>query len=60
MDTAWLNGKVPADHYRHSRPAYYRALQQAHLIEPSAEPAESEQANKTVPPAPVENSTVKS
>jgi formate dehydrogenase gamma subunit len=33
MDTAWLNGKVPADHYRHSRPAYYRALQRAHLIE---------------------------
>ena len=26
MDTAWLNGKVPADHYKHSRPAYYRAL----------------------------------
>jgi formate dehydrogenase gamma subunit len=33
MDTAWINGKVPADHYRHSRPAYYRALQRAHLIE---------------------------
>ena len=29
MDTAWLNGKVPADHYRHSRPAYYRALERA-------------------------------
>jgi cytochrome b subunit of formate dehydrogenase len=29
MDTAWLNGKVPADHYRHSRPAYFRALQAA-------------------------------
>jgi len=23
MDTAWLDGKVPADHYRHSRPGYY-------------------------------------
>ena len=33
MDTAWLDGKVPADHYQHSRPAYYRALQQAGLIE---------------------------
>lgn len=33
MDTAWLNGKVPADHYRHSRPSYYRALQRAGLIE---------------------------
>ena len=27
MDTAWLDGKVPADHYRHSRPAYLRALE---------------------------------
>jgi formate dehydrogenase gamma subunit len=40
MDTAWLNGKVPADHYRHSRPAYYRALRQAHLIESPPQPAE--------------------
>jgi hypothetical protein len=38
MDTAWLNGKVPADHYRHSRPEYYRALERAHLVEPAAEP----------------------
>jgi len=37
MDTAWLNGKVPADHYRHSRPAYYRALERAHLVEPLTE-----------------------
>jgi len=29
MDLAWLNGKVPADHYRHTRPAYLRALQLA-------------------------------
>ncbi len=40
MDTAWLDGKVPADHYRHSRPAYYRALQQAHLIETPTESSE--------------------
>lgn len=40
MDTSWLNGKVPADHYRHSRPAYYRALRQAHLIESPPQPAE--------------------
>ncbi len=33
MDTAWLDGKVPADHYRHSRPEYYRALERADLIE---------------------------
>jgi formate dehydrogenase gamma subunit len=39
MDTAWLNGKVPADHYRHSRPEYYRALERAHLVESPAESA---------------------
>jgi cytochrome b subunit of formate dehydrogenase len=38
MDTAWLNGKVPADHFRHTRPAYYRALQRAHLIKLPTEP----------------------
>ena len=27
MDLAWLTGKVPAEHYRHSRPAYFRLLQ---------------------------------
>ena len=37
MDTAWLDGKAPASHYRHSRPVYYRALERAHLIEPSPE-----------------------
>jgi hypothetical protein len=26
MDTAFIDGKVPADHYRHARPEYYRAL----------------------------------
>jgi len=40
MDTAWLDGKVPADHYRHSRPGYYRALDRAHLIEFPGEPTE--------------------
>ena len=32
MDTAWLDGKVPADHYRRSRPAYLRALGRAGLV----------------------------
>jgi cytochrome b subunit of formate dehydrogenase/nitrate/TMAO reductase-like tetraheme cytochrome c subunit len=41
MDTAWINGKVPADHYRHSRPEYLRALERAHLVEP-AEPCTEE------------------
>lgn len=27
MDTAWLDGKVPADHYRHARPAYLKLLE---------------------------------
>ena len=41
MDTAWINGKVPADHYRHSRPAYLRALERAGLVEIPADPADS-------------------
>jgi cytochrome b subunit of formate dehydrogenase len=40
MDTAWINGKVPADHYRHSRPAYFRALERAHLVKLPDEPAD--------------------
>jgi formate dehydrogenase gamma subunit len=40
MDTAWIDGKVPADHYRHSRPEYYRALERAHLIEQPTEPSD--------------------
>jgi formate dehydrogenase gamma subunit len=53
MDTAWLNGKVPADHYRHSRPEYFRALERAHLVEWATEPVESveEQEAAGVPSA---------
>jgi cytochrome b subunit of formate dehydrogenase len=40
MDTAWIDGKIPADHYQHSRPEYYRALERAHLIELPSEPSE--------------------
>ena len=54
MDTAWINGKVPADHYRHSRPAYYRALEKAHLIQRPDEPQDSEQALENTGSAPVE------
>ena len=46
MDTAWLNGKVPADHYRHSRPAYFRALERAHLVELPTDPADSEEEQR--------------
>jgi cytochrome b subunit of formate dehydrogenase len=35
MDTAWLHGKVPADHYRHFRPEYLRALEKAECPEPA-------------------------
>jgi formate dehydrogenase gamma subunit len=59
METAWINGKVPADHYRHSRPEYYRALQRANLIEPSDEPVGGE-PNMPVPVEPVDNSVAKS
>ena len=54
MDTAWLDGKVPADHYRHARPAYYRALERAHLIELPEEPADSEEAHKSEGLTPVD------
>jgi formate dehydrogenase gamma subunit len=32
MDTAWLDGKIPADHYRRSRPAYLRTLKHVGLV----------------------------
>jgi formate dehydrogenase gamma subunit len=41
MDTAWINGKVPADHYRHSRPEYLQALERAGLVELPTDPADS-------------------
>ena len=43
MDTAWINGKLPADHYRHSRPEYLRALERAHLVEAPTEAADGEE-----------------
>jgi formate dehydrogenase gamma subunit len=58
MDTAWLNGKVPADHYRHARPAYYRALAQAHLIELPGDPIND--ANEPESPDPGEIPPAKS
>ncbi|HTR67576.1 MAG TPA: cytochrome b/b6 domain-containing protein [Methylomirabilota bacterium] len=32
MDTAWLDGKVSADHYRHARPGYFRQLEREGLV----------------------------
>jgi len=40
MDLAWLNGKVPAEHYEHSRPAYLAALRRSQT-EVKTEPSES-------------------
>jgi hypothetical protein len=51
MDTAWLNGKVPADHYLHSRPEYYRALERAHLVESAKAPADSGEEHGTPDPS---------
>jgi len=36
MDAAWLHGRVSADHYRHSRPEYFKALENARLVERAA------------------------
>ncbi len=47
MDTAWLDGKIPADHYRHTRPAYYRELVRKGLIET---PEDSEDAAEAPEP----------
>jgi cytochrome b subunit of formate dehydrogenase len=44
MDTAWLNGKISADHYRHSRPAYLRSMERAGLVEPAPESSSSVEA----------------
>jgi len=54
MDTAWLDGKIPADHYRHSRPVYLRALERAGLVISSSDksPAQVETAPAPKPEAP--------
>ncbi|HYW66722.1 MAG TPA: cytochrome b/b6 domain-containing protein, partial [Candidatus Dormibacteraeota bacterium] len=47
MDTAWLNGKIPADHYRHTRPGYYRELGRAGLLETPEEKDSGESQQET-------------
>jgi formate dehydrogenase gamma subunit len=37
METAWIDGKVPAEHYKASRPEYLKALEQAGMVRDSAE-----------------------
>ena len=46
MDLAWLTGKVPSDHYRHSRPAYLRALEQAEAEKDAASEAVAEESGR--------------
>jgi len=41
MDTAWLDGKISADHYRHARPGYYRELVREGLVETPEEEADA-------------------
>ena len=48
MDTAWLDGKISAEHYRHSRPGYLRTLQRAGLFEREPEDGSS---TEQAPPA---------
>jgi cytochrome b subunit of formate dehydrogenase len=47
MDLAWLNGRVPAEHLRHARPDYFRALEKAGLLrDPAAKSAEIKKTEK--------------
>jgi len=43
MDLAWITGKVPAEHYRHTRPAYFRELERENQppVSSDATPASS-------------------
>jgi cytochrome b subunit of formate dehydrogenase len=53
MDLSWLTGKVPADHYRHTRPEYYRALEQAGLVRDTSAGADS--TEKDIEPREIKN-----
>ena len=53
MDLAWLNGKVPAEHYEHTRPEYLAALRRAEIPpEPVAAKEPADQAKQTEPLSP--------
>jgi len=49
MDTAWLDGKVSADHYRHARPAYFRQLERAGLVSNPELDANASESAEPVP-----------
>jgi len=44
METAWIHGKVPAEHYKGSRPEYLRALEQAGMVRGATETADGRNA----------------
>jgi cytochrome b subunit of formate dehydrogenase len=51
MDTAWLDGKISAEHYRHSRPEYLRALERAGQVTPAPKSSSPEAPDSVdVPP----------
>jgi len=50
MDTAWLDGKISADHYRHSRPEYLRTLERAGLVEPKSQSHAELPNGEDIPP----------
>jgi cytochrome b subunit of formate dehydrogenase len=41
METAWIDGKVPAGHYKESRPEYLRALELAGMVRETQEKQDS-------------------
>ena len=45
METAWIDGKVPAEHYKTSRPEYLKALEQAGMVRDSTEARDKRSAN---------------
>ncbi len=58
LDLSWLTGKASADHLRHTRPAYLRALQEQEKAEQAKtqetrekeKPGASEAAENSIPP----------
>jgi len=45
METAWVDGKVLAEHYKASRPEYLRALKQAGMVRDSTEATDNHSAD---------------
>lgn len=58
MDLAWLNGKVPAEHYEHARPEYLAALRRAEIppepaaVRESTEPVNDVEGQRKTPSEP--------